>query len=258
MFNIIKSQIYGIMHNIFTYIGFALTIVVIISGMINNLDMLGSETPTGSLFFATSGEFMSLGVFIIVGIVASCVSGWDFDDKTINYEILYGHSRCQVYWSRTFTAVVFGIISGMLFIITPSLIFTIINGWGYAIPLKEAVIRCLLALLPILRISAFAVFLSFLIRKSWGAGIICYFTVYIEVFISMLKESESNYMVSENLMEILSFSNMAYGFENGEDVMIFKDTLSGQFIGITVILSVVMFAGTLWAGYALFRKRNLQ
>ncbi|MDE6789458.1 MAG: hypothetical protein K2J47_09095, partial [Ruminococcus sp.] len=70
--------------------------------------------------------------------------------------------------------------------------------------------------------------------------------------------SESNYMVSENLMEILSFSNMAYGFENGEDVMIFKDTLSGQFIGITVILSIVMFAGTLWAGYALFRKRNLQ
>lgn len=258
MLNIIKSQMYGIRHNIFTYISVALTIVALITGTINNLDMLGSETPTGSLFFATSGEFMSFGVFIIVSIGASCVSGWDFDDNTINYEILYGHSRCQVYWARTFTAVVFGIISGILFIITPSLIFTIINGWGYAIPLKEAVIRCLLALFPILRISAFAVFLSFLVRKSWGAGIICFFALYIEIIISLFKESESHYMASENLLEILSFSNMAYGFANGEDVMIFKDTLSGQFIGITVILSVVMFAGTLWAGYALFRKRNLQ
>ncbi len=258
MLNIIKSQLYGVRHNIVTYIGIALAIVALITGTINTLDMLDGETPTGSLIFAASGELNSITSFIVVAMIASCVSGWDFDDKTVNYEILYGHSRGQVFWARTFTSIVLGTVSAVIFMIVPVLIFTIMNGWGYAISVKEAVIRLILMLFPILRLSALAVFLAFLVKKSWGAAIICVITLYIESIISLFEKLESHYILASNMMKIMSFSNLSMGFVNGEDVMIFKDTLSVQFIGITIILSVIMTAGTLIVGYAIFRKRNLQ
>lgn len=258
MLNIIKSQLYGVRHNIVTYIGTALAIVALITGTINTLDMINGETPTGSLIFAASGELNSITSFIIVAMVASCVSGWDFDDKTVNYEILYGHSRKQVFWARTLTSVVLSIITGMIFMIAPTLIFTVMNGWGYAISVKEAVIRLILMLFPILRLSAFAVFLAFLVRKSWGAATICVIALYIEIFISLFEELESHYILASNMMEIMSFSNSSMGFVDDKDVVIFKDILSSQFIGITIVLSLIMTAGTLLAGYAIFRKRNLQ
>lgn len=258
MLNIIKSQLYGVRCNIMTYIGLCSAIIMLIVGIITNLDMIGSENPTGSLIFAISGEFNSIISFMVISIVASCVCGWDFDDKTVNYEILYGHSRSQVFWARTFTSVIIGTVSAMILMIIPTLVFTVMNGWGYAVSAKEAVIRLLLMIFSMIRTSSVAVFLTFLVKKSWGAGMLCAVILYVEAFISMFEYFDTKYLLLPNMIEIMSFSNMSYGFANGEDVTVFKDTLGGQFVALTIIISVVATAVTLFGGYAIFRKRNLQ
>lgn len=257
MRNIIKSQFFGFSRDICTYISLAIAVIITITSSVDSLEMFGG-TYTGSLSFMATGEAASMLSVMIICMFATRLCGWDFNDKTINYEVMYGHSRSEVCWARIISAVLFSSVIGFVIPMFPILIFTISNGWGYAIPAGQAVLRSLIFLLVLMRFAAVCVFLTFLTKNSWAAFLTGFLLYDGETMLYMFIDFKPYFTSATNAMDVLLFENQAYGYVNGEDVIIFKDVLSGEFIAGSVIASVVVIALALFGSYKLFSKCDLK
>lgn len=97
MRNIIKALNYQTKTDNVTYYSL---FVVLFLAVISFIDADLSEL-TGSMYIAAMGEsyFALLPVFVIL-MLGVRILGWDYGDKTMNYEILSGHHRREVYFAR--------------------------------------------------------------------------------------------------------------------------------------------------------------
>ncbi|MBR4096932.1 MAG: hypothetical protein IKK42_06490, partial [Oscillospiraceae bacterium] len=217
MRNIIKALNYQTRTDNVTYYSILLGIFLTIFGMLD-FDVTGSE------YVAFEGESISLLPVFLILMLGVRILGWDYADKTMNYEILSGHHRREVYFARVIVAHIWCIAFCVGFILLPVLFFTLINGWGTTMDFGGMAIRFALAIFPMIRIVCQYVLLVFLVKSAYIAWAVGYLLSMFAMFIPMLFEELMSFkftyqFANTNLTKLFTF-NQSIGYVNGEDVTI--------------------------------------
>ena len=150
--------------------------------------------------------------------------------------------------------------------IAPILLIALNYGWGNTIPLSNALLRLLLTLLPLLRMSALAVMVTFISKHRTPvvmlAMLICSFTIMPldSVNLPLISDLVKNPFILSavnysNLMTVDSW--YVYGCAEFKMHYIYYPELSGTLIAGTVIVSLVMTAVYLLLGYHFFHVDDM-
>ncbi|MBR4199786.1 MAG: hypothetical protein IKQ91_00735 [Oscillospiraceae bacterium] len=99
-------------------------------------------------------------------IMIAMVCGADFEDKTINHELTGGRSRTASFFGRAVPVMIAAPLTTVFITALPYVIYAAAAGTGDAIPVSAIAERYLLMLFPLLRLSAFFVFLIFVTKKQ--------------------------------------------------------------------------------------------
>ncbi len=264
MQNIIKSQNYQLKRDnfiiyIFLFVAFFLYLMITIT-ITDGTDI--SEF-TGSVFFLSLSVFNPIIIPCMTLMLTSRICGWDYTDKTMNYEILIGHSRKEVYWSRILLSIPWCVIGYYAFVSLFAVVFSLINGWGNSTELKQVIFQYFILLFPLLRMICEFALLTFLLKNCYLAMIIGYLLYELSFGIVMIIEEFTDVNIttllsSANISEILECCNGKMGYINGEDVMIYDISFESSFVTETIIVSVVAGTICLIAGYFFFRKSDMK
>ena len=115
---------------------------------------------TGSEYMSNMSGSLTTLLLALVFTVRIC--GSDMTDKTINNEMLTGIKRNKVYAGRIIVSLFYVMFCYILFTVLPVVIIGAVNGWGYTMPLKEAVLRLSLGIFPVVRYVCFIVCIIFI------------------------------------------------------------------------------------------------
>lgn len=122
---------------------------------------------TGCMFFAENSTMIMILPVGFVFLLTGQICAADFMDKTQNYEIMSGHKRSEIYFSRVILSLLSGTISGLFLAAVPVVAAGIYYGWGEQMPVSDAVSRILLLVFPMIRMICEAVFLAFISKNSY-------------------------------------------------------------------------------------------
>ncbi|MGN0650484.1 MAG: hypothetical protein ACI4KM_08620 [Oscillospiraceae bacterium] len=258
MLNIIKAQNYQARNDLVIVVALLfIGVIYVLSPQLNNVPF--SEL-TGSMYAVNSEKTFLL--FIVLFITAR-ICGWDQSDKTINYEILAGHGRAAVYFGRIITCLIWTLASCAVLMFAPLGFCSAVNGWGYSADFSWVMIRCLLAFLPIIRVTLELALFTFLLRSSGLSIVLGYLLIEFSALADFLFGMDSDSGISwalgvPNLMHVAGFSDYSYGYVNGEDVVVYNSALEPPLIFGTVAASVIVGAVCLLLGYVVFKKRDMK
>ncbi|MCR4648282.1 MAG: hypothetical protein K5776_04305 [Lachnospiraceae bacterium] len=246
----IKSKAIPLIFLIFA----AIFIIIPIIGVNESLGMSDYILENSTLTFVFQLVFLGLSVGMI------CCG--DMKDKVANYEVLSGHSRIQVYMARFITSVLIGTVLTMVLSFLPVLTGTAVYGWGDRLSFREVIIRQLLYVFPYLRLTAFLVFVSFLVRNKYvmmaigvilGIGSLLSFTIFSAVsscvYISVYNLKYLSDYVTWQIYNINSGG--VYKYYTGSSAITTELVLGT--IGVSLLMVVIYWI----AGYALFRKSEM-
>lgn len=93
MWNIMKSQNYQTRGDNLVIYGFLIAFVFPVLGLLMGGDSIIFEDLNGGMYLMISSSMFPFAAMIMSLITATRICGWDSTDKTINYEIMAGHSR---------------------------------------------------------------------------------------------------------------------------------------------------------------------
>ena len=255
MRNIIKALTYQTRTDNVTYYTILLAIFFTIFGMLD-FDMTGSE------YVALNGESISLLPVFLILMLGVRILGWDYADKTMNYEILSGHHRREVYFARVIVAHIWCIAFCVVFMLLPVIVFTLINGWGVTMDFGGMALRFALAIFPMIRIVCQYVLLVFIVKSAYVAWAAGYLLSMFAMFIPMLFDAfMSNFkftyhLANTNLIELFTF-NQSIGYVNGEDITICHTELDPSMIIGTIGVSVAVSVICIVLGYIIFKKSDV-
>lgn len=258
MQNLIKALNYQTRRDNVTL--YAVIIGLLVSAMIlmdNN-----ASAMTGARFAVSSGELLPMALSYMSVIMAARICGWDMTDKTINYEVLSGHHRRQVYFARVIVSLMWTM--GMAVIVTalPVIIFSAMNGWGPETDLRLMLIRYAMLLLPLFRLICGFIFISFAVGNFAGSAVACFLLVQGEFMVyTMLDELTNIHLDAQlavsNMIKLLEL-NGRMGFVDGKDIYIYDAALSSEFAVNTVVFSLAAGIIYLILGFALFSGRDMK
>lgn len=257
MWNIVRSQNYQTIRD-----NFIIIVLIAFTGLI--LLMLltdGAAEMTGAEYFTGAmGEnaimIVTMNVFMITRIIAQ-----DYNDKTINYEMLTGHSRKEVYWGRVITALIWGVLGCMVVMLLPLLLITLLNGWGNSADAIESWLRIGLSIFPLLRLSCLSIMLSTIMKNSFKGLIISFVMTEGAVLIHTLLEELLNISLTfqlgfSNIMSLLVITNAKEQFVDGKSVMMSDTSLTLRMILGTILISLIVGGIYLMIGYLSMRKAD--
>ena len=257
MKNIIESIVFEIRRSkLLPGLSICLTVILVVMSALS----MGDDLTSGLYLGSSSITFM-FPVFI-VGAVVGIVCCSDMKDKVANYEILSGHSREQFYFARFILSVFPASILAFALSFVPMIFGKIFYGWGDKLVFSEVLTRQLLYIFPFLRLAAFFVCISFLVRNdlimiavSFGMSILApiLFTFFPDasksVFISIYN---FNYLMDFHVWEIYNVS--------AEGILKYKTGTSaiepGMITG-TITISLVMTLVYMILGYGLFKRSDI-
>lgn len=259
MWNIMKAQNYQIRgDNLFIYV--LLIGLLLPTGCI--LMDFGFNELSGSIFMAQLGGVMPMVLCMVHVILISRICGWDAVDKTMNYEIMAGHSRAEVYFGRIAVSMIWGLASGMLLILLPVFAITMINGWGDGMNVMDAMACCALALFPMFRLICEVALLTFLLQNCYAAMLLGWIFFEITfvggmIYQEFTDKSFTVQLASYNLSWVFDFSNYKLVYIGGEDVPVYDTVINSSMAVSTVLVSLLVGGACLAIGYALFRKQDM-
>ncbi|MBP5361701.1 MAG: hypothetical protein J6Y71_01535 [Ruminococcus sp.] len=217
----------------------------------------------------TASEFAPnmLSIFIgcaalAAGSLVGMASGDDMSDKTINHEIMAGRSRAASYLGRVMPVLIAAPIVAMIVYGAPFLLYGALYGWGDTLPASVVLTRCLLAMLPMLRLCAFMAMLTFITKNALLTVTAAMAPSFITIGLATGAAQSS--AVFSKLMErpwLISVADLAYygTFDSWytynlkmETYMTYYPSIPAGNIAMTVILSLVMTAVYLVIGYHYF------
>ena len=265
MFNLIKAQNYQLKRDNFTI--YIILFIVAYMGLVTYFgisDGLKAEELNGGMFMASMGSAYSiLYAFPVLGFT-SRICGWDFNDKTINYEVLAGHKRSDIFLSRVLVSFLWVFVAALLMTIIPFAIVIIISGWGVNVSFGAALARFAMSFLVLLRMTCGFICMTFLVRNCFITLIFGYLLYEVEIMVPMIvnefsKNIEITWQFSaSNLMSLLELTNYELGYVDGEDVVHFITDMEPSFVIGTIVCSLVLSAVYLLLGYTVFRKRDIR
>lgn len=264
MFNIIKSQNYSLRRDLMVVLTILTAIALPFLGiyftrMMQEIDF---SNITGSMYHTLINEdIVAFNIFIIMIFAAKTVGG-DSSDKTINYELMNGHSREKVFFARVINGFFWSVIFVMITIFLPYVVVIFINGWGDNCSLNEMLIRNGLLFFPILRLSALFMLITVL-ADSCGAGIgVSYLIVLIEtVFDSVLdgtqnKEEYFYFLSLSNLTKLAEVNNSWQTVKEGRVINWFDFSTNSEMVRKTCYVSLIMAAIYIIGAYLYFKKKD--
>ncbi len=261
MRNIIKALNYQNCRDYFVII--VLLMCVAVSLFVDGIMLLeNTGEPSGGEYLALSGsDMISTTLMFLILFITSRVCGWDYSDKTINYEIMAGHLRSSVYWGRIAVSMIWCMTAGAVVMILPYAVCSLINGWGVNMDLGYAAVRFLLTLFPMFRMVCEFALLTFLVKNCYVSLIAGYLFSGVVMMIQMFGEElfgiDIVYQFAvTNIIWLFRF-NYRPGFIDGEDVMIYDASVNALMIIGTIGASLAAGIICLLIGSALFRKRDL-
>lgn len=256
MFHVMKAQNYQIRHDMFSVIAIVIFVGISIYQAVHD-DITGSEQ------FAAMGEVVPLICLFICLVIGARIAAWDFNDKTINYELLSGHTRRDLYWGRFASALLWCISLCVMEMLFPLAVSTIRNGWGVQADPVNCMLRLLIAILPVVRMIAAIFLLAFILRNCY----ITYAVGYVLIGGMMLAVqllTEASHLHLEYVLgyttlgEVLVLSNSHMEFVNGADMNVYDSAISISSFGAAAVSSIVVSVVCLLAGYAVFKKRDME
>jgi ABC-type transport system involved in multi-copper enzyme maturation permease subunit len=259
MWNIIKAQNYQIKKdNVTVYVflfGLIISLIMpVVDGDVSNL--------TGSEFVLTLSSSIEVILPIAVLVLTARICGWDYADKTMNYEILAGHSRKQVYWGRVVSSVVTTLACCIVMTAVPTILYTIIGGWGASLDFGNVMLSFILSFFPLLRLISFFALLTFILKNGYVAMLVGWMLygmqmIAITLILDLFDLKENVQFASINLMSLFKYDNATFKTVNGKEVAVFASSLSGSLILQTIVVSIVVAVIYLLLGYRIFKHRDL-
>jgi hypothetical protein len=207
-----------------------------------------------TIYWAISGFIVALAVAII------CDD--DHMDKTINYEILSGHSRFSIFMARSLFAVFFAAAAATLINFVPLLSGTMLKGFGDMVVLKDVIVRQLMCFFPYLRLAAFFTVICFIIKNSYvviAAGFLI--SEIGMALVDILDHGKSLYTSIFNIGLLGDFSAwVIYNLDPVNGIAYYgryKSELDKSVIVGTILVSLIMTIFYLFMGYGIFRRDDL-
>ncbi len=263
MQNIIKSLQYQTKRDNVTYYAF---LAVILCYVMVFSDVNGLLSLTGSEYFIQAKALFCMPISIFLVILATRICGWDYVDKTMNYEILIGHSRKEVFLSRIWVSFFWCMPVAVLVFVLPPLVLTLMNGWGIYMGMGDMILRCVLSVLTIFRMYCECVLLTFL-TKSCYVGLIVSF-LFVEFGLTIPTALEEiggievgNYVTAfsmANFTELMTPEKWSYQYINGKDEMLYDMSVDPSFAAATIIVSLVAGIGCILISYLYFRESDMK
>lgn len=259
MWNIMKAQNYQTKRDnvvIYAFLAALLFFFLVV-------DYSSFDELSGSLFFAGNGEVVQILCMIITLVLVCRICGWDLADKTVNYEVLSGHKRAEVYFGRVVIGLLWSVVSCMVLTAIPILVFSIIKGWGESLGFLTALTRYMLLIFPLFRLACEITLLTFLMNNCYAAMIIGWVLMELPMMGSLILEEFFGthltvHFATTNISALFRFDNYSTMEIGGEAVIVFKNTLEPSLVIGTIVVSLLVGGSCLAIGYLIFRKRDLR
>ena len=256
MFHIMKAQNYQIRHDMFSVIA-----ILIIAGI--SIYMAVSDSVTGSERFVAMGENLPMLWLVICLVIGVRIAAWDFNDKTINYELLSGHSRGQLYGGRLVCAVLWCMCLCLITTALPLAVCSAQNGWGVQADFVHCVFRILVGILPLLRILAEFFLLAVILRNCYVTYAVGYILTGVSMLVTLLLSEHfqihNTYALGYvTLTEALGLTNSHMELIGGVDVTVYDSVMAADKLAGIVVSSVAVSVVCLAMGYAIFKKRDME
>lgn len=262
MFNVMKAQTFQLLRSNSTYYVFlfglfmsgATAAIMIADGV--DVEMKGS-----TWLIIMSGVFeMLLPMIAIVFSVIVCNS--DMGDKTINYEILTGKRRSDIFFGRAIVSTAMTVLCCLIAVVVPILCVTAFMGWGHTMTVSDVALRIAAMLFPVIRLAAFFVLLSFLFGNKSAviatSFVVMLFEMIVISFEEIIPATISMSLFSVDIISrIFTIQNIGFDYIDGKDVQVVKDVLEMSTLRTAAVSGIAGTIVFLLIGYAFFRKRDM-
>lgn len=263
MFNVMKAQKYQLLRSNLTYCTFLAGLGI--SAFICMMSMPSSggfKELTGSMWTVYMSDSYSMLIPMISLIFVIMICGADLSDKTINYEVLTGTKRSDVYFGRVIMSLIMSLICCLIIVVLPILFLTLINGWGTIMTVSDVSLRIAAMLFPMIRLTALFTFIAFLFRNNTAVAVTGYLLLLAEMMLCSLEEVFDPTLMSGllsvfSLTRLFKIENVGFEYIDGKDVQVVKDILEMSTVRTAAISGIAGTAVLLIIGYMIFRKRDM-
>lgn len=258
MWNIIRAQWYQLIRD--RRVRGAFIVMLLFNAAIAFVNMDGYEEIKGGRFMADLGGFFCVMGLVFMVVLTAFVMGTDFEDKTLYYEILAGHSRKEVFFGRFLVALCAGCLGATVITFFCPLLLAGIYGWGDIPDMASVFLRYLLMLGVWLRIIGETALIAVAVKSPYATIFAGYIIGCVEFLLLMLKsliplDTFLQFLSVIQCMVLMQFES-GQGTGDAAEQALWWDGLPGhQWIPIVVI--GLAAAGTA-AAYAYFKRDDLQ
>ncbi len=260
MWNIMKAQNYQIKGDNLIICGLLFSLVLPVAGPL--LDGAGFDYMSGSMYAVNMFAFFPYTFMIISHIIVTRIIGWDMNDKTMNYELLSGHSRAQVFFGRFIMSLAWTVIASVIVSAVPTVFFTVINGWGHSLKAGDFAVRFAAFLFPCIRWICEVGFITILVKNS-NVGMVIGFlmlegsVIVSEVFKELLDVKPDTLFACPNLLALAEISNSRQQLIGDEMVTVYDGTVNMSLLNSSIIVSLAAGSVFTLIGYMIFKKNDM-
>lgn len=252
MNNVMKTQWYQMSRNVVSYV---LLLALFLVPILNFTVLHGRDfsDPGTEMLLENNAGF---GMIFLVLVVAS-VFCRDIKDRTIYQEITAGISMKESFLGRLVISLVVGVIGCLLSAFSIMIISSFVNGWGDRMTVDAFVVRLLVALLFLIRVSSEVVLLATLCENTAITVVVSLVVGFAEsIFIAMSMDKNLYFLAGNCMFGILSpLSKMVFDAD-GEISAEIASSLSMDIVIGSVVSSVIITALCLVIALKIFEKRE--
>ncbi len=254
--NLIKAVNYNFSHSLFCVVAMIIITVIEIFAVIS-----ASRSESGGLAAIELLERNSMYMLYIIAFIGGFICGSDIKDKTINYEVLVGHNRGNIFFSRAISCVMWcmGIIIAVSVI--PTAFLTITLGWGHNIDFGWFLVRCLVSLFPYFAMVCGTIFLTFVTKSVVGPAFLGALIIEFQMIALVINPEQYSWIhaffPTAAVGKLYTYENYSLGFVNGEDIPVFECEAPVPWLVLVIAASLVYSAVLLVLAKEYFRKADI-
>ena len=212
-------------------------------------------------YLADNGYIMQIIAVVYAVMMVGIICSMDFMDKTMNYELMSGHTRAQVYMSKILVSILYGCIGYAVILAVPVIVGRIFLNLEYGVDVKELVLRGLISILPAARIICEFIFFAFVVRNAYVI-MACGFFLFLggQMLPEVLGDPHSVFLGVTCFSRLTQFESWTtYTLQDTVNMIrVFGYELSGGEIAGVIISSVIIGGFFLLIGYTFFKKDDLR
>ena len=224
MRGLIRSQFYSLFREkkLILTVFVIITLVCGISAMVYAGDLLFTDVMyydmelNASMLFGRCASDFALYGLIFTALIAGQFAVCDFNDKTINYEIMAGHGRGEIFFSRVVVSVLLGGVGGTLVLFIVPFIDALKVGWGGSIQISTALLKVFMVFLLYCRVSAELIFFAVILKQTRFVFVAEALSGLIELVLMIEAEGSKYIFAISAVGEIMNFNEFDLSHLDGK------------------------------------------